>query len=76
MSLQHEHRLPPRKEDAPCCMSKVDAIGRPPLGFCSPECIRRPKVWAAMEQARLEAEHSAAVARVVDAQDRAPRRRL
>lgn len=37
---------PPRKEQAACCMALVDDLGRPPLGFCSPECIRRPGNWA------------------------------
>lgn len=36
---------PPRKEQARCCMALVDEHGRPPLGFCSPECIRRPGNW-------------------------------
>lgn len=37
---------PPRwvtKYDAECCKSRVDEIGRWPIGYCSPECIRRPK---------------------------------
>lgn len=39
--------IPPRKEEAPCCMARRDSLGRPPLGFCSPQCLRRPSVWAA-----------------------------
>lgn len=30
-----------RKEDAPCCEAKRDPDGRPVLGFCGPDCIRR-----------------------------------
>lgn len=41
---------PPRKEQAPCCMARRDALGRPPLGFCSPGCIRRPAIWAAAHE--------------------------
>lgn len=29
------------KEAAACCMSRVDAQGRPPLGFCGDDCERR-----------------------------------
>lgn len=42
--------IPPRKEDAPCCQARLDELGRPPLGFCSPDCIRRPAVWRALTQ--------------------------
>lgn len=38
--------IPPKKEKAPCCRARRDAVGRPPIGFCSPECIRRPENWA------------------------------
>lgn len=31
------------KEDAPCCAATRDQFGRYCIGFCSPECIRRPK---------------------------------
>lgn len=37
---------PPRKELADCCQARRDSLGRPPIGFCSPGCLRRPKVWA------------------------------
>lgn len=42
--------VPPRKEDAPCCTSRRDKLGRLPIGFCSPSCIRRPAVWQALTQ--------------------------
>lgn len=29
------------KELAPCCLMKRDALGRLPIGFCGPLCIRR-----------------------------------
>lgn len=32
-----------RKEDAPCCVARIDRFGRLPIGFCSPECVRRPE---------------------------------
>lgn len=34
------YRIP--KEAAECCMSRKDDLGRPPIGYCSPECVRRP----------------------------------
>lgn len=40
------------KEDAPCCAVRVDALGRLPLGYCSPACVRRtwvPVVGAAVD---------------------------
>lgn len=39
--------LPPRKEQAACCQARLDALGRPPIGFCGPECERRPTRGAA-----------------------------
>lgn len=36
---------PPRKEVAACCQERRDALGRLPVGFCSPGCLRRPEVW-------------------------------
>lgn len=33
--------LPPLKDEAPCCNSKRDSIGRLPIGFCGPDCVRR-----------------------------------
>lgn len=30
-----------RKEDAPCCVAQKDSLGRLPIGFCGPDCIRR-----------------------------------
>lgn len=30
------------KEDAPCCVSRRDDLGRLPIGYCSPGCVRRP----------------------------------
>lgn len=35
--------LPPRKEDAACCVARRDDVGRLPIGFCSPDCVRRPR---------------------------------
>lgn len=38
---------PPRplsKDDAPCCVARRLPDGRPVIGYCSPECIRRPEV--------------------------------
>lgn len=34
--------VPPRKEDAPCCVAKRDVLGRLPIGYCGPDCVRRP----------------------------------
>lgn len=31
------------KEQAACCSSKRDALGRLPIGYCGPDCIRRPR---------------------------------
>lgn len=39
---------PPRKEDAACCQRVWLENGRPPIGYCSPECIRRPANWEAL----------------------------
>lgn len=33
--------LRPSKEDAECCASKRDDLGRLPIGFCGPDCERR-----------------------------------
>lgn len=30
------------KDDAPCCNAKRDALGRLPIGYCGPDCVRRP----------------------------------
>lgn len=32
----------PSKDEAACCRARRDALGRLPVGFCSPECVRRP----------------------------------
>lgn len=32
----------PIKETAPCCLAKRLPDGRPVIGFCGPECVRRP----------------------------------
>lgn len=32
----------PRKSEAKCCLSRVDAYNRFPIGYCAPECERRP----------------------------------
>jgi hypothetical protein len=40
-----EPQWPPAKEQAPCCTEKVDDLGRYPIGFCGPDCLRRKPVW-------------------------------
>ncbi len=35
-------QIPPTKESAPCCVAHRDALGRLPLGYCGPDCVRRP----------------------------------
>ena len=37
------HLNPPTitKEEAACCMSQLDDLGRPPIGHCGPDCERR-----------------------------------
>lgn len=35
--------FPPRKHEAACCVSKMDDLGRLPIGYCGPDCERRPK---------------------------------
>lgn len=30
------------KEQAPCCLARRDRDGRLPVGFCAPDCLRRP----------------------------------
>lgn len=32
-----------RPEDAPCCRRHRDTFGRMPIGYCTPECGRRPE---------------------------------
>lgn len=34
---------PRRKEDVECCRAARDADGRFLPGYCSPDCVRRPK---------------------------------
>lgn len=34
--------LPPSKDEAPCCNARRDQLGRLPIGYCSPGCVRRP----------------------------------
>jgi hypothetical protein len=31
------------KDTAHCCTSKRDSLNRLPIGYCGPECERRPK---------------------------------
>jgi hypothetical protein len=40
----YEFRLSLRKDIAPCCNAKRDSLGRLPIGYCGPECERRPEV--------------------------------
>jgi hypothetical protein len=30
-----------RKQEAACCIVRIDSEGRLPIGFCSPGCVRR-----------------------------------
>lgn len=39
-------KVPPRKEQAACCVAERDKLGRLPIGYCGPDCLRRPDVWA------------------------------
>ncbi|MCA1569327.1 MAG: hypothetical protein LC798_03185 [Chloroflexi bacterium] len=39
---ERDRRPVPLKDDAECCNARRDADGRLPIGYCSPECIRRP----------------------------------
>lgn len=43
---------PPSKEHAPCCLALRLPDGRPVLGFCSPECVRRPGNWRLVVRGR------------------------
>lgn len=52
--------IPPRKEDAECCEAKRLPDGRPVLGFCSPECIRRPDNWKRISAQRKRRARSLA----------------
>jgi len=38
----HPVDSPALKEDAPCCAATRDEYGRYCIGFCGPECERRP----------------------------------
>lgn len=38
----HPETRPP-KDEAECCNAKRDALGRLPIGYCGPECERRPR---------------------------------
>lgn len=35
--------LPPKVREASCCGQYKDALGRYPIGYCSPDCERRPQ---------------------------------
>ena len=35
--------LRPTKDEAECCNEKRDDLGRLPIGYCGPDCLRRPK---------------------------------
>lgn len=41
--VEPDEDIPLSKETAPCCVAAVDSDGRPPIGYCSPSCLRRPK---------------------------------
>lgn len=32
---------PLSKDDAACCLAARDEDGRPPIGWCGPDCLRR-----------------------------------
>lgn len=32
----------PSKDEAPCCNERRDSICRLPIGYCGPDCVRRP----------------------------------
>jgi len=32
-----------RKENSACCLSRRDEYGRFPIGWCGPDCERRPE---------------------------------
>lgn len=34
----------PRKDLASCCQAHRDDLGRLPIGYCSPGCLRRPRL--------------------------------
>jgi hypothetical protein len=46
LRLRAARHIPPRKENAPCCVATRDDLGRYCVGFCGPTCVRRPQVWA------------------------------
>jgi hypothetical protein len=35
--------IPPRKEDCNCACGIKDELGRYPIGWCGPDCERRPQ---------------------------------
>lgn len=35
-------QLPPPARKAECCLAQRDAQGRLPIGYCGPDCERRP----------------------------------
>lgn len=50
------YRLDITKDDAPCCAELVDELGRPVIGWCSPACVRRPRLLVPAGGADLEPE--------------------
>lgn len=34
---------PSIKDEAPCCAARRDSLGRLPIGYCGPDCLRRPR---------------------------------
>lgn len=42
---------PPRKEHAACCLAKRLPDGRPVIGLCGPDCIRRRTLRSSEESA-------------------------
>lgn len=57
-----DERWQVRKEAAPCCVAQRDEHGRLPIGFCGPDCIRRPSRQAHTESlagVTVEGDHHA-----------------
>jgi hypothetical protein len=50
LRLREARHIPPRKENAWCCVAAVDDLGRYRIGFCGVYCIRRPQVWARLNR--------------------------
>lgn len=58
------------KEQARCCQSRVDELGRPPIGYCSPECERRPSTGPKARRVSQGERPAKAARRVQDVGER------